>query len=63
MASFFGRLFDLFNDDSNSNWEDVLLNGFDHARDNNFSSIASKASEGILQFPVLPRKYHHSYRK
>ena len=53
MASFFGRLFDLFNDDSNSNWEDVLLNGFDHARDNNFSSIASKASEGILQFPVL----------
>ncbi|MDY5646960.1 MAG: hypothetical protein SPF22_08160 [Candidatus Onthovivens sp.] len=53
MASFFGRLFDLFNDESDSNWEDVLLNGFDHAKDNNFSSIASKASEGILQFPVL----------
>ena len=30
MASFFGRLFDLFNDESDSNWEDVLLNGRAH---------------------------------
>lgn len=51
MASFFGKLADyLLGDDSVLDIDKIL---FDNPKKNNFSSIASKATEGILQFPVI----------
>ena len=50
MASFFGNVIDFIFDKTNAfNPETVEAN----VKKNNFSSIAAKASEGILQFPLI----------
>lgn len=51
MASFFGKVFDYLVGDSDSiDAKDTIVR---NVKKNNFSSIAAKASEGILQFPVI----------
>ena len=51
MASFFGSIIDYLTGKSSS----IDMRGIvsSNVKKNNFSSIASKASEGILQFPVI----------
>ena len=53
MASFFGKMMDYLLDDKKSVFDDIEKVVITNPKKNNFSSIASKASEGILQFPVI----------
>lgn len=50
MASFFGNVVDFLFDKTNAFNPDKVV---DTVRKNNFSSISAKASEGILQFPLI----------
>lgn len=57
--AFFGTLLSAINtisqaiDDPSDTLDSLIKTGASNVKKNNFSSIASKASEGILQFPVI----------
>ena len=51
MASFFGNVIDyIFGETDTLDSKNIII---DNVKRNNYSSIAAKASEGILQFPVI----------